>query len=129
MRNKISLYFVSNYKASYASKGSKNKLFFKTFLIYILFLDYYLNKVLKFSVRLTFSKNRKNIININRAPYRYKLSRHQLTNNRYFYAVNIILSREVVLIKTFKSAVELNNRFFKNLKKFSFFFFIALILK
>lgn len=59
-------------------KLNNNRLPIKYLLFYIFFLKYFLIKNSTFSFFFKFSTLRKNLIVITKAPYRYKLSKHQL---------------------------------------------------
>lgn len=55
----------------------------KCLVFYLLFLKYSLSSVKNINFSFFFKDYRKNIIVITRAPYRYKLSRHQFFFSRY----------------------------------------------
>jgi hypothetical protein len=78
----------------------KNKIFLKNIIMYLLLLKKFLQKC---SLKILFFKKKNNVINILRAPYRYKTSFSQVFFEEFF----------IILIVKYM----LGGKFFQNLKK------------
>lgn len=88
---------------------NKKKIICKKLILFVLVINFFLKNCKKSS--FFFKKNKKNIYNFNKAPYRYKMARNQL----YFNRKNVILK---LIFEDFKK----NNFFFKKKKLNNFFF-------
>lgn len=77
--NVIKIFYLYNFKDT--SKSRHVNFIGIKLLLYIALFFFFFNAS---KVSYTIKKNTSNIINITRAPYRFKTSRHQLTSSRFF---------------------------------------------
>lgn len=93
---KISISYITNFKPSdflhfnnlkIFKKPSNNKIISRNFFLFLILLKYSNNKV--FNTSIFVKPNYNKFITLLRAPYRYKLSRHQFSVSRYFVLLTI----------------------------------------
>lgn len=93
---------------------NKNKIYCKNFFLFLFLLKYLNNLYFYKNVIIFIKPFKKNLINILKAPYKNKLSRHQLSIVRY--NINFKLDLKLILINI-KNLSEIFI-FLKNLKYF-----------
>jgi hypothetical protein len=121
---KISLKYITNFNPNFLIKPSnlnKNsnsvgKINCKNFILFILLIKtIFKNEKIKFFV----NPKKSSIYNILRAPYKNKMSKHQLTFNRFYFNISILLNlKKEVVFKNLRSVYE----FLFFLKNFYSFF-------
>lgn len=139
---KISLKYITNFNPNFLIKPSnlnKNsdiigKINCKNFILFVLLIKtIFKNEKIKFFV----NPKKSNIYNILRAPYKNKMSKHQLTFNRFYFNINITLNLKkeiffkniksindfVFFLKNFYSFFE-SNICFQHKSKINFFFYL-----
>ena len=97
---KISISYITNFKPSdfisyndlkiFKSKNNiNNKLISRNFFLFLLLLKHVNSNINNFNTVLFVKPNFRKFITLLRAPYRYKLSRHQFTVSRYYVVLTI----------------------------------------
>lgn len=87
---------------------SKNQIFCKNFFLFLLLLKYNQNNNKCFTKSTIFVKPFiRKVFTLLRAPYRHKLSRHQMILNRYSIISSIRLNSNKVKIKSFKNIISI----------------------
>jgi hypothetical protein len=120
---KISLKYITNFNPNFLIKPSnlnknvnKNeKINCKNFILFLLLLkNVFKNEKIKFFI----NPKKSNLYNILRAPYKNKMSKHQITFNRFYFNISIILFLKKPII--FNNTVSVSNfiYFFKNFYSF-----------
>lgn len=117
----VSLNYITNYNPLFFKNYkkfnflNKNKIFCRNFFLF-LFLLKYINNVYNFNnIKLFIKPFKKKLNTILRAPYRYKLTRHQISLFRYninikiYFPFNLIFFKKLFFLKIF-------------IKKFNFLF-------
>jgi len=78
----------------------KKKILCRNFFLFLILLKYFKSKNIFKDVSIFVKPFKKNLINILRAPYKNKLSRHQFSIKRFNINVNIsILSKKIIFFK------------------------------
>lgn len=82
-------------KISLFKNNNKNKIVSKNFFLFLLLLKFNNDNVFNFNSKIFIKPFYKKFITLLRAPYRYKLARHQFILNRYFIilAINMNLKK------------------------------------
>ena len=107
----ISLNFITNFSLILKKKNNKkfNKIVLKNFLLFFFFFNFLKLNLILFKIKFFIKPSYFKIFNILRAPYRFKLSKTQLTFSRYFILCQLFFNEK------------LNFFFFKNLNQLIFF--------
>lgn len=102
---KISISYITNFKPSdflsfknlkiFKSKN-EDKLISRNFFLLLLLLKHVNSNTLGVSTTLFVKPNFKKVITLLRAPYRYKLSRHQFVLSRYYIVLSILTNFKVI---------------------------------
>jgi hypothetical protein len=93
-------------------KSNKNQIFCRNLFLFLILIKYK-NKNLLDKSTVFIKPYKKKIYTILRAPYRHKLSRHQLVLNRYNIISSIKMkTNNIFFAKNFKNVLEIFN-FFK----------------
>lgn len=117
---KMSISYITNFKPSLFQSLDNTKLFnsknkikivSKNFFLFLLLLKYN-NKKNNFNIKLFIKPTYKKFITLLRAPYRYKLARHQFMLNRYFIIMSLKIDCKNILVSNFSDIFYLIN-FFK----------------
>lgn len=113
---KISINYISNFQFfGNFLKTQKSKINCKNFILFIFFFNFLLKKYNWFYKFIYFFKPKYSVnYTLLRAPYRYKLSRDQLTFSRYFLLISFVFKNPFYLIRN------INN---KDIIKFISFFY------
>lgn len=116
----MSISYITNFKPSLFQSLDNTKLFnsknkikivSKNFFLFLLLLKYN-NKKNNFNIKLFIKPTYKKFITLLRAPYRYKLARHQFMLNRYFIIMSLKIDCKNILVSNFSDIFYLIN-FFK----------------
>lgn len=71
-------------------KKTNNKIISRNFFLFLILLKYTkLNEIFKLDISVFVKPNYKKVLTILRAPYRYKLARHQFMLSRYYLLLSI----------------------------------------
>lgn len=112
---KISISYTTNFKPSdflqfndfKLFKHNSEKIVSRNFFLFLILLKYSNNSIYSFKSSIFVKPNFKKFITLLRAPYRYKLSRHQFTFSRYYVLFSI--------------KVDFENLYFSNIRDVIFF--------
>lgn len=116
---KISISYITNFQPSLFKNfnstqlfSSKNKLkiISKNFFLFLLLLKYN-NSKNKFNIKLFIKPNYKKFITLLRAPYRYKLARHQFLVNRFYIIMSLKINFNKIVIYKHTDVIYLINLF------------------
>jgi hypothetical protein len=117
--------YITNFNPSVASdiknlqyfnkSKSKNKLISKNFFLFLLLLKYCNNNNKKYFINnsLFIKPFFKKLYVILRAPYRHKLSRHQIIINRYYVVYSMFFYTDDINIKSNEDIIYILNKFKK----------------
>lgn len=119
---KISISYITNFKPSdflffnnlkLFKKTSNNKIISRNFFLFLILLKYADNNNM-FSTSIFVKPTYNKFITLLRAPYRYKLSRHQFSVSRYFVLLTMNNQLDILECKNLKELIN----FINLLKKF-----------
>ena len=96
---------------------NKNKIYCKNFFLFLFLLKYLNNLKFCKNIKLFIKPIKKFYYNILKAPYKNKLSKHQIGIFRYNINLKLIFFSKILILNTFK-------HIFLYLNKLKFFFFI-----
>lgn len=121
----ISINYITNFKPSnqisenftFSYKNKKNIILCKNFLIFMYLINHLQKK--KNNIKIFLKPTSFSLETLLRAPYRHKISRHQITFSRYYFVISI----KVPFNRNINIA-NLNQLFFfiKELKNYFIFF-------
>lgn len=115
----MSISYITNFQPSLFKNFSNAKLFVnknktkiisKNFFLFLLLLKY--NNKKNFNIKLFIKPTYKKFITLLRAPYRYKLARHQFIMNRYFILMSLKMNFNKINTTNYNDIIFLIN-FFK----------------
>ena len=123
MNNKlfININYISNFNPNFFKNFSnfknknKKKIICRNFFLFLFLLNFLKNFLICKNIKLFVKPKKKNFINVLKAPYKNKLSKHQIGFCRYFIIFKLILNINVYEFNNF-------NQFFLFLNKFILFF-------
>ena len=123
MNNKIyvNINYLSNFNPNFFKNfnkfknKNKKKIICRNFFLFLFLLNYLNNFLICKNIKLFIKPKKKNFINVLRAPYKNKLSKHQIGLFRYFINFKLIIYINIYTFITY-------NDFFIFLKKFKLFF-------
>jgi hypothetical protein len=117
----ININYISNFNPNFFKNfnkfknKNKKKIICRNFFLFLFLLNFLKNFLMCKNIKLFVKPKKKNFINILRAPYKNKLSKHQIGFFRYFIIFKLTLYINVYLFNNF-------NQFFFFLNKFILFF-------
>lgn len=121
----ISINYITNFKPSsqisenftFSYKNKKNTIICKNFLAFMYLINYLQKK--KNNIKIFLKPTSSNLETLLRAPYRHKISRHQITFSRYFFLITFKIPLNfTVNVVNFNQLI-----FFINELKWYFIFF------
>jgi hypothetical protein len=117
----ININYISNFNPNFFKNfkkfknKNKKKIICRNFFLFLFLLSFLKNFLMCKNIKLFIKPKKKNFINVLRAPYKNKLSKHQIGFFRYFIIFKLTLFINVFLFNNF-------NQFFFFFNKFSSFF-------
>lgn len=122
-KNCITFSYVHNLPNKLFLSDNSNLLSVKILVYIALFFFFFNAEHVKYSLK----KKKIMMTNIIRAPYRYKLSRHQLGLKRFFFSITVVFKNKLVvnlfIASTLTKLFSSFSSSFVYLTKFNFFFF------
>ena len=123
MNNKlfININYISNFNPSFFKNfnnfknKNKKKIICRNFFLFLYLLNFLKNFLICKNIKLFVKPRKKSFMNILRAPYKNKLSKHQIGFFRYFIIFKLSLNVNVYIFKNF-------DQIFLFLNKFIYFF-------
>jgi hypothetical protein len=117
----ININYISNFNPNFFKNfdnfknKNKKKIICRNFFLFLFLLNFLKNFLICKNIKLFIKPKKKNFINVLRAPYKNKLSKHQIGFFRYF-----IIFKLTVFINVYK--FDNFTQFFLFLNKFIYFF-------
>lgn len=105
----MSISYITNFKPSLLNdfnkirlfkNNSKNKIISKNFFLFLLLLKFNNKSLHNFKIKIFIKPFFKKFITLLRAPYRYKLARHQFLLNRYFIVLSISMGLKNIYLNS-----------------------------
>lgn len=118
---KISISYTTNFKPAdflhfnnlkIFKKKNNNKIISRNFFLFLILLKYTKNNIYNTHTSIFVKPNYKKFITLLRAPYRYKLSRHQFVLSRYYVLLTILNKIEKIHFNSINDLIFLI-KFFK----------------
>lgn len=117
----VNINYISNFNPNFFKNfnnfknKNKKKIICRNFFLFLFLLNYLKNFLICKNIKLFIKPKKKNFINILRAPYKNKLSKHQIGFFRYFIIFKLTLSINTSIFNNY-------DHFFLFFNKFVLFF-------
>jgi len=117
----ININYISNFNPNFLKNfnnfknKNKKKIICRNFFLFLFLLNFLKNFLICNSIKLFVKPKKKNFVNVLRAPYKNKLSKHQIGFFRYFIVFKLILYINTCVFNNF-------DQFFLFFNKFIYFF-------
>ena len=117
----VNINYISNFNPNFFKNfikfknKNKKKIICRNFFLFLFLLNFFKNFLSCNNIKLFIKPKKKNFINVLKAPYKNKLSKHQIGFFRYFIIFKLVLNINVYVFKSI-------NQFFLFLNKFNLFF-------
>jgi hypothetical protein len=122
LKNKlyININYISNFNPNFFKNfnnfknKNKKKIICRNFFLFLFLLNFLKNFLACNSLKIFVKPKKKNFINVLKAPYKNKLSKHQIGFSRYFLIFKLVVMVNVYIFNNF-------SQFFLFLNKFIYF--------
>lgn len=109
MKNKvfININYISNFNPNLFKNfnkfqnKNKKKIICRNFFLFLFLLNFIKNFLFCENIKLFIKPKKKNFVNILRAPYKNKLSKHQIGFFRYFINFKLIINTNIFIFNNF----------------------------
>jgi len=113
----ININYLSNFNPSFFKNfenfknKNKKKIICRNFFLFLFLLNFIKNFLVCKNIKFFIKPKKKNFINVLKAPYKNKLSKHQIGFFRYFIVFKLVLNVNVYLFNDFDQFFLFINRF------------------